>query len=274
MKKILLAFDGSSFSEGAFAFVRQLNELQPVLVVGVFVPQARFSNLWSYSAAAGGPSFIPLLEQEDTDAVQESINRFETLCQENGMRYHVHKDLFDFALPELRRETRFADLMVVGSEKFYQQIGSESAYNYLHDMLHASECPVVVVPEAFVFPRKNVLAYDGSASSVYAIKQFAYLFPQLTANETLLVFLKEDADKEFPAGEQIAELVNEHFSMLELFKLNVNPGKYFSQWVNENKEVFLVSGSFGRSLLSQLFRKSFVADVIAAHKLPVFVAHR
>ena len=40
MKKILIAFDGTHFSDGAFEFARRVNELQPILLTGVFLPQA------------------------------------------------------------------------------------------------------------------------------------------------------------------------------------------------------------------------------------------
>lgn len=39
MKKILLAFDSSNFSKGAFEFVLRLNDIQPVLATGVFIPK-------------------------------------------------------------------------------------------------------------------------------------------------------------------------------------------------------------------------------------------
>lgn len=274
MKKIILAFDGTMFSEGAFAFARRMNELSPVLVVGVFVPQVSYAGLWTYGAIAGAPSYLPLQETETGDIIQQNIQRFENLCQENGMRCHVHKDFYDFALSELLRETRFADLLVISSEQFYQHLGDEPASDYLRELLTRAECPVLVVPENFDFPNKTILAYDGSASSVYAIKQFAYLFQELSLNETLLVFMKEDADEKFPEEHNIMELASEHFPMLELFKLDVNPRKYFNQWVQENKNAMLVSGAFSRSILSQLLHKSFVTDVIAEHKLPVFIAHR
>ena len=38
MKKILLAFDGVQFSKSAFDFARQLNDLHPILLTGVFNP--------------------------------------------------------------------------------------------------------------------------------------------------------------------------------------------------------------------------------------------
>lgn len=274
MKKILLAFDGTAFSEGTFSFIRQLNERQPVLAVAVFVPQVSFASLWSYGAAAGGPDFIPLLEQSEADQVQENIHRFETLCTQHNIRHSVHKHFYDFALPELKKESRFADLLVLSSEKFYQQWGTDEAAGFLRDVVHAAECPVVIVPEQFAFPGKNILAYDGGASSVYAIKQFAYLFPELLANKSLLVYLKEDTESAIPAQGQISELAGAHFPNLEQIGLHMAPRKEFSQWVAENDDAILVCGAFGRSIVSQLFRKSFVSDVIEVHKLPVFIAHK
>ena len=134
MKKILIAFDGTNFSKGAFEFVRRLNEIEPVLVTGVFMPQVDYANLWSYASAAGagtGAVFIPLLEQEDTDMVAANIEHFEVECQKNNIRYRVHKDFFDFALPELKKETRFADVLVIGGELFYKDAVESNQFEHL-----------------------------------------------------------------------------------------------------------------------------------------------
>lgn len=273
MKKILLAFNGTQFSEGAFEFVRRLNELAPILVTGLFLPQLTQSGLWSYATAMNGVTYIPLPE-EDTDAVQKNIELFERKCQANGIFYRVHKDYYDFALPELKKETRFADLLIVSSEKFFNSFGHSDVDPAMEDTLHLAECPIVVVPEQFSFPTRNILAYDGSESSVYAIKMFAYLFPQLCSNETLLVYTNHEADPSLPSEEYIEELATQHFPNLELSKVSLQPKKYFAQWVSTNSNALLVSGAFGRSPLSQLFKKSFVADIITGQKLPVFIAHR
>src|SRR5687767_9933773 len=98
MKKILLAFDGTHFSEGAFNFVRRLNELSPILLTGIFLPQVDYANLWSYSAGTSGPLFIPLLEDEDVMEVEQNINRFASLCQHHGIEYRVHKEFSDFVI--------------------------------------------------------------------------------------------------------------------------------------------------------------------------------
>ncbi len=272
MKKIILAFDGTNFSEGAFEFARKLNELQPILLTGVFLPQAEVANLWSFANAAGG-SFIPMTESGESELVQKNIAHFEKLCRGNGIDYRVHKDIYDFALPELQKESCYADLLILGSEVFFEKAGTHSINNYLQDALHDVACPVLLVPEKFDFPESIILAYDGSKGAVYAIKQFAYLFPQLTGRKTMLVYAN-DAEEDFPDKIQMEELVARHFSDLTLFKLDVNPKKHFSTWILEKKSALLVCGSYGRSGLSQLFKNSFIKDIIASHRLPVFIAHK
>lgn len=275
MKKILLAFDGSNFSEGAFEFARRLNDMEPVLVTGVFMPQVDYANLWSYASAAGsGAGFIPLLEEEDTDTVQKNIFHFEDLCQKNGIAYRVHKDFYSFALPELKKESRFADIIILSGELFYKGVIESNQLDYLRDALHAAESPVLIVPEHYQFPDNNILAYDGTGECVYAIKQFAYIFPELTVNPTLLVYAEDEENKDFPSKQQIVELATQHYKDLTFYRLEVSSKKYFSKWINERSGSILISGSFSRSIFSQLFRKSFVTEIIREHKVPVFIAHR
>lgn len=274
MKKILLAFDGSHFSNGACEFAKNLNEINPILLVGSFLPQLDYANLWSYSGGGlSGPLFIPLVEGEDAEAVEKNIEKFEDFCKKNGIEFRVHKDFYDFALPELRKESRFSDLLLLGGETFYENLGTEGPNVYLKDALHGVECPVVVVPEEYEFPKSNILTYDGTEASVFAIKQFAYLFPELVDNKTILVYVNEKGEEGFPEQVCIEELVARHFADLTLERLKANPKKYLSSWLLENKEAILVSGAFGRSAFSRSFKKSFITDAIREHRIPIFIAH-
>jgi len=275
MKKIILAFDGPHFSEGAFGFARKMNERSPILLSGIFLPQIDYSALWSYSAAAATSGVvIALMEDEDSETVVQNIERFKSLCQRNGIEYRVHKDFTDFALPGLKLETRFADLLILGSESFYKYIGIDEPNAYLKDAIHNAECPVLVVPEQYSFPERNILTYDGSDSSVYAIKQFSYLFPEFTDNKTALLYAGNEDETVMPEQQNIEELCSRHFSDLSLIKLGVDPKKYFSAWSSEREGSIVVCGSFGRSAISMIFKKSFVSEVIRDHKLPVFIANR
>src|SRR5688572_21510584 len=119
MKKILMAFEGTSFSDGSLNFLRELNSINPLFISGAFLPQTDVANLWSYPAAGmQGGSIIPMIEAADSRLVNKNISRFVAFCKANKIAHSVHKEYFDFALPELKRESRFADLIVVSSEKF------------------------------------------------------------------------------------------------------------------------------------------------------------
>lgn len=273
MKKIILAFDGTNFSEGAFEFTRRLNELHPVLLTGVFIPQSLLANLWSFADSERVSLPVSLVNADEATLVDQNKKRFEKLCQGNNIDYRIHEDFYDLALPELRKESRYADLIILGSQVFFEGKGIIGGHDYLKDDLQDVKCPIILVPEKFDFPESIILAYDGSDNSVFAIKQFAYLFPEMTSLPTLLVYAQDDPGKSFPDEVEIEELTARHFSDLTLFKLEINPKKYFSTWIAEKKSAILVSGAYGRRGFPGLFKKSFIRNVINDQNLPVFIAH-
>ena len=147
-------------------------------------------------------------------------------------------------------------------------------YDYLQEVLRYSECPVLVVPEQYRFPDNTILAYDGSEASAYAIKQFAYIFPELVKNEAALVYAGSKETDGIPDESSIMELATQHYRKITSYRLDVNPKKYFSTWVSENKGAILVAGSFSRSSISQMFKKSFAKDILLDHQIPLFIAHK
>ena len=275
MKKILLAFDGSHFSEGALGFARQLHNSSPVFLAGLFLPQVDYSALWSHSdGGKAGNIFIPLLEDEDAEAVQQNIQRFENYCKKYKIEFTVHKDFLDFAVPQLEKESRFADLLIISGERFYEQAGKAEPNAYLKEVLHGIECPAVVVPETFEFPTTNILAYDGKEESVYAIKQFAYLFPELTSHDSVLVYANSKTEISLPQVDNIEELASRHYSKLSIVRLGSKPKKGFAPWLEQKKAAIVICGAYGKSPLPQVFHKSFISDIIKQHRLPVFIAHK
>lgn len=273
MKKIILAFDGTHFSEGAFNFAQNIHEQQPVLLVGVFLPQTQLANLWNYSDGVGG-MFIPMVEENDSEKMQYNVERFKKRCIANGIDFRIHNDYNEFALPELKKESKYADLLIIGSEVFYENKDSGWPGEYLEDVLQEMNCPVLLVPEKYDFPKGIILSYDGSDDSIFAIKQFAQILPEFKDTTTILVYMNEDENADFPNKIQLEELLARHFSDLSLLKLEINPKQYFDTWISEKKSVMLVCGSYGRSGISLMFKHSFVRDIIAEHTIPVFIAHK
>ena len=273
MKKIILVFDGSHFSEGAFKMATFLNEFEPILATGVFLQPIDYRDIIGYSGMGTATPITVAPYQTDENLIIRNMRYFETKCQHAGLEYRSHRDTDLFALQELQTESRFADLMILSSELFYDNVGKEQPNDYLRKALRQTECPVLLVPEKYELPNKVMLAYDGKPDSVFAIKQFTYLFPQLFHWETKLICLEEE-NEPLPHQELIEELAAKHFSNLTLESVTDETAASFANWVSEQEEYMLVTGAYGRSELSNLFKKSFLADVIGQHKIPVFVAHK
>jgi hypothetical protein len=273
MNKIVLLSDKEQLSKGAFEFACMLHEQSPILLSGVFLPHVDYwSSLLYYSYGVGVPA--PYLPEPEVAEKQEAISQFTTWCVRNGIEYRVHEKEYENIGTELRTETRFADMLVFSHESFYQHLDSVVSEEYTDEALHLAECPVVIVPENFVRPENIILTYDGSAWSVYAIKQFAQLMPELAKLEALLVYVNPYDGTDLPDRSYIEELAARHYPNLTLQKLDIDPTRYFDTWLSERKNAMLVAGAQGRNGISELFSKSFIKEVVAAHMLPVFTAHR
>lgn len=272
MKKVLLAFDDDHFSEGAFEMAHRLNEIQPILLVGVFLPAVYYAIPAVTEAAQ--PFFVPLTEDEDVEIIENNIRLFENKCSENNIKYFIHKNLGDAVIPSIKTETRFTDLLIIGSQAFYKNIGSAKPNEYLKNVLHEAECPVLVVPEKFDFPTSVIFAYNGEESSMYAIKQFSYLLPQLCKQKALVVYASHKSAAEIPDLSYIEEYAHLCFENLEIRKIDFDTRKFFAAWIRERTDAILVTGAYGRTDISEMFRQSFVSEVISQHNIPVFIAHR
>ncbi len=272
MKKIIIPFDGSHFSAGAFSLACSLNETKPVLLTGIFLPEVDYAKIFFFPTAFAAPAYLPIVEDSEVDTIDKNIKVFIDLCQKNNIKYKVHKDLYDKTISLLTTESRFADLMIIGSEVFYTG-GSAGPFEYLKDTLHHAKCPVMIVPEKFSPPSQVILAYDGSESSIYAIKQFAYLFPELCKLNTLLVYFG-DGKQGVPNRDLIEELTSAHFEKFSIRKISREEKSNFDEWLSEHWNPILVSGSFNRSGISELFKRSFVIQTIKQHQTSVFIAHQ
>jgi hypothetical protein len=270
MKKVLLVCNGSYFSEGAFKMATYLQTRQPMLLTGVFLGAKVFRYVYldaDYVAAEVAGEL-----EDEQEAIARSREQFTTLCEKNDIEYRLHEDISFHTLEDLKKEMRFADLAIIGSEMFYTNYDDQQPNTYLAEALRHAECPVLLVPEKFDATSGNILAYDGSEASVYAIKQFASLLPELCDNETLLVYASSD-NKDVPDLSYIEELVTRHFTNLSIYKLDIDSKEYFTTWLSDRKNSILITGSYGRSEISNLFRCSFITKAIEAHHVPIFIAH-
>ncbi len=274
MKKLIIALDGQHFPKGAFEFVKSINEKTKILLAGVFLSPVDYSKVLAYTGMEG-LTMMPewLTRNEDDIPVNKNFGLFKEACTAEGIEYRIHKDTDLMAISSLIEETRFADALLVSSDLFYANVSKVQPNFYLEEVLKKAECPVLLVPEGYVEPNQVILTYDGNDSSVFAIKQFAYVFPELSKKETTLLSITNQED-DLPEYSLVSELVSRHYPNLKIQSLHLKQKKDFTEWLQNKPNSFIVMGAFSRSLFSQLFKKSFASDVIHEIKMPLFISHK
>jgi len=272
MLKIIVALDGQHFSESTLNMAKWLNSNSEILLTGVFLNPIDYREIIGYSDMGVGSPLFPVTVAVDEKITQVAMKKFETFCNKHQLNYAMHKDTGLFALDELLMETRFADCLLLSSVLFYENIDKDQPNEYLRKILHQSECPIILVPEEYEEPKTIVIAYDGKAASVHALKQFAYLFPNCTKMGTTLFNLADDKD-EFPQINLLQELVESHYQPFTIESVPQKP-EIFQSWLDENHHYLLITGAYGRGELSLLFKKSFINSIIKAQRVPIFVAHQ
>jgi hypothetical protein len=272
MKQILLVAAGHNFPKGPFAFLNGMHQEEAVHTQALFFRPVDYSAL---ATASAGADLIPVMEMEDNEKewIAAHKTRFARQCEQNHIQYTVHDNDREWSKDLLIKESRFADLMLISGEVYYAESDHNQPNHYLREALLAAECPVLIVPEDFTSIEHLFMAYDGSRESLYAIKQFSYLFPKLIDLPTEIVYIKDEPGGSIPDLEKLKQYTRLKFDCMGFAKLHFNAAEYFATWISEKQHALLITGSFGRSPFSYITKRSFAGKVIHNHKLPVFIAH-
>lgn len=116
--------------------------------------------------------------------------------------------------------------------------------------------PWIIAPENFDRIDEIVFAYNGSASSVFAIKQFTYLFPDLYNKTANIVRVNHEAEWENPDKLHLKEWLSDHYRGLNFVAIRDHVDNGLFSYMLEKKNTFLVMGAYSRNFISMFFRSS------------------
>src|SRR4030095_10345077 len=178
MQKILLALNACDVNLPSVHFASYLANLTRSRVTGLFLQKTITDNV-----AVNTPSLIATNEMGDNRApdwitallVDENISLFKNSCKANDTRYSVHH-LKGQPLKELMRESMFADMIITDGSISFSTEKDGWPSEFVKELLAHAKCPVIISPLSFDGINEIVFAYDGTESSIFAIKQFTYLF--------------------------------------------------------------------------------------------------
>jgi hypothetical protein len=286
MEKILLAMEGCKQNTYAIDFACYLAKLTGSRLTGVFLEG---------NADGTGPEVIHMDELVDepelvrlngtdsvvyrpaqdtgADSVSQRVLRFREACMCREVPARVHRDR-GVPLGDILKESRFSDLIVLDPETSFRKSEKEFPGQFIRDVLLAAECPVVVAPYAFDSLDEVIFAYNGTGSSVFAIKQFTYLMPVFYNKKAIVVNVQKTDESVIEEQYKMKEWLSAHYRDVEFVILNGDASDELFGYLLGKKNAIVVLGAYGRGILSRFLKPSHASLLLRTINLPIFIAHR
>ena len=279
MKNIRLVIDADHFNTHHVQFACFVASLTQSRLTGIFMQNAPSEAFSELKIAPGTPfeETLALHELPDfrkmQESLQESESTFRALCERQGVHVSVHINPHE-PLEEILAESRYADLMIIGSDLAFEPSDEKKPSSFLKEVLCGIECPVMIAPDHFEGVEEIVFAHDGNAAAAHAIKQFSYLLPELGDTRLTIVQVLSEGEHEDANDGKLARLVSSHYSNAHFKKLYGRPNSELFAFLINKKKTLVVMGSYGRSTFSNMLTPSTADPLIRNLNLPIFIAHR
>ena len=261
MEKILLAMDAMNLNTNVIDFACYIAKLTHSRLTGIFLEGLMEERP------------VTITTQEGTATVEMNIHRFKEACLCRETLSLIHRDR-GVPLLEIIAESRFTDLIIIDPETAFNRRDAVNAGRFVKDVLRSAECPILIAPYSSSDMDEIIFAYDGSASSVFAIRQFAHLFPDLRSTPVTILSIKDDEGSAIEEQFKMKEWLRAHFDTLHF---DVRQGGGASDqlfaYLIEKKNAIVVMGAYGRKDISNFFRPSHADLLVKTVDLPLFITH-
>lgn len=278
MKKIILAMDPRNFKPETLDFPAYLTKLAHARLTGIFVEDIT-PELYLRINNPDAFAFMTMEEQEELLHVntEKEINaHIETFRKECGKRGIVGKVFSEKGIPsrEMVMQSRYADMLLTNIDTTFSSSSASVPAKFTRYIMANAECPVIITPEEFKGIEEVVFAFDGSASAVFAIRQFTYLLPELSEKRATVLYSNEsDVEKDLEGKEELMEWMQLHY---EDAYFKTETGSIFNSFISAYRKhpaMIGVMGAYGRSGLSRFFQESSADDILKLISIPLFITH-
>ncbi|HTI07852.1 MAG TPA: universal stress protein [Puia sp.] len=274
MEKILLAIDGQNMDENAVNFAAYLAQLTQSKLTAIFLQDLVRQE--EFILQSGEEAVDVILVRDDADEEvsselrDENILLFRELVRNAGVPASVY---LDKGVParDIIDESRFADLLVIDAATSFSAMYEGPPTRFVKDILQEAGCPVVIAPATFEDIENIIFCYDGGKSSIFAMKQFSYLFHELRHKRAKVIDLSLGGVTEDKA--RITEWIKCHYQDVEWIATEPEAAGALFNYLLRKKNDFVVMGAYGRGLLDSFFEKDPEEGTTRTTSLPIFVTH-
>lgn len=280
MKKILWIVNPLSFQESDIQFPFYLSEL----IKGEILVCFRETGLPDAIPVMSDNTVFPtvdyrvvsepvLMTEKKNEALIGAHNLIRGFFTARNKSISFNKDS-EMLTDDIISASRFADVMITKTTSVHatenEQVTTDEAERFLTE----SYCPVLLAPDEMSEIKSIILTYNGSYSSVYAIKQFAYIFNTLKdVPVEVLTITERGKDHETPEKELIHGFLSSHFNNISYKIIKGDPETEIMLELMYKKNAIVTFGAFGRNRISRMIRPSDAAQAIRYINIPIFVTH-
>lgn len=272
--KILLALDATNFSIEqlqfpAFIAKQAKAELTAVFLENlteVYVPFSKYGHLAGYQLSEKENDIIR------KETIKNSIEVYKQACTESGLSGSYTRAR---GVPEDETiaASRFADLLLMSDDLSFALSYEEEPTKFAEEVLTNAQCAVLVMPKAMQEINEVFFTSNGSFSSMYAIRQFTYLFPHFRDKKVTLLYVTENEDEATKHKRNIKEYMQHHYTNVEFKILMGSPSAAILSHLFKQNDCMVTFGAYGRSRFSQFFKKSKADNILKTLDMPVFITH-
>ncbi|MEP6713701.1 MAG: universal stress protein [Ferruginibacter sp.] len=204
--------------------------------------------------------------EESMELMLSIAAEFRDECEIEEIQFNMEIDR-TVSVAHLITLSRFADLVIADSK-------SDSDEYNLRDLLADAHCPLMLVSKNAAPFQKIFVAYDGTASSMYALKMFSYIFPEYK-NYPVHFFQIANADTgTIQHLDEIKSWASKHFSNIKFKLITGTVKNELVEYIRQNSEkIILVMGAYSGSAIARLFLKSTAELVINETSASLFITH-
>jgi nucleotide-binding universal stress UspA family protein len=279
MKKILLILDSQNLNIDTVNFACDIARLTNSALTGVFVGEPVI--IVAEEIIINQPESISYVKSVSISELshdaekayyrEQNIRIFRDIAKEAGIESIVRKGK-GVPAKKVFAESRFADLLIVDAGTSFADADKNLPTLFIKDLLQQVWCPVLIAPADFEEINNIIFIYDRSKSSVFAIKQFTYLFPEFRTQKAKVFYINKD-----PLAEEDKLLVTNwlqyHYADVEFIAPGRNATESPSHYLLKKKNDFVVMGGYGHGLLSSFFPDNSNEVALRVSSLPIFISH-
>lgn len=276
METILVAVDPLNPNKKTLDFALYLARLTKSRISGIFLENTATDKLIQRDLHGFPIAFADTEVARNKIAagarIDEAISNFKNACSESGVCFVIHRN-HGIPIEDVIVESRFSDMLIVDAAMTFDQNAKELPTQFVTNILKKAECPVIVAPEDFEELDEIVFCYNGAFDSIFAIKQFTHLFPQLQNKKLIILEVIEDKERKNQQESSFTDWLKNHYSNFQYEIISGQVNHMLFDFLFKRKNIFIVMGAYGRDALSTFFKRSTAEPLIKIITQPVFISH-